>query len=201
MKINVNYHSSICINDNIYVDPLKVYENHNAKYIFITHSHYDHFSKEDISKIITNETVIVCPKTMEKEVKNVFNNIVLVEPNCEYKVNDVKFKTFNSYNISKPFHPKENGWVGYIIEIDKEKVTIIGDSDLTPELKQIKTDILLVPVGGHYTMGINDAVNLTNIIKPKRVIPTHYGEIVGTKDMGEEFKSKINNNVLCEVYI
>lgn len=201
MKINVNYHSSICINDNIYVDPLKVYENHNAKYIFITHSHYDHFSKEDISKIITNETVIVCPKSMEKEVKNIFNNIVLVEPNCEYKVNDVKFKTFNSYNISKPFHPKENGWVGYIIEIDKEKVTIIGDSDLTPELKQIKTDILLVPVGGHYTMGINDAVNLTNIIKPKRVIPTHYGEIVGTKDMGEEFKSKINNNVLCEVYI
>ena len=76
MKINVNYHSSICINDTIYVDPLKVKENNKANYIFITHPHYDHFSSDDIRKIITNETVIVCPKSMENEVRTEFKNKV-----------------------------------------------------------------------------------------------------------------------------
>ena len=53
MKINVNAHSSIQI-DNIYFDPyLITEETHNAKYIFITHPHYDHMSLEDIDKVIS----------------------------------------------------------------------------------------------------------------------------------------------------
>ena len=47
MDINVNYHSSIRIG-NVYVDPFNIAEDRgNAKYIFITHSHYDHYSLKD----------------------------------------------------------------------------------------------------------------------------------------------------------
>ena len=61
MDINVNYHSSIRIN-NVYVDPYKIDDFVNdAKYIFITHSHYDHFSLIDIEKVV-NYTELLSEK-------------------------------------------------------------------------------------------------------------------------------------------
>ena len=168
----------------------------------MTHSHWDHFSLEDIKRIIKKDTTIVCPKTIEEDVKKYFDNeLCLVEPNNAYSAQNIKFETFHSYNLDKPYHPKDNNWVGYTIIIDGQKITIVGDSDNTPELNQIKTDILLVPIGGEYTMNADEAAELTNNIKPKKVIPTHYGEIVGNKNLGEEFKNLINKDIICELQI
>lgn len=202
MDIKVNYHSSILINNEIFIDPLKVNGNCKAKYIFITHPHWDHFSVEDIKKILTNETKIICPKSMEDELKKTFDNFVIsVEPNKEYEVDKFKFKTFSSYNIDKAFHPKQNKWVGYIIEIDSKAVAIVGDSDNTPELREINADVLLIPIGGTYTMDLEQAVEVTNKINPQKVIPTHYGEIVGNKEMGKLFKDLIDRKIICELQI
>ena len=52
-NIQVLYHSSIKINREkvIYIDPFKIdNEYHDADIIFITHSHFDHYSEEDIDK-------------------------------------------------------------------------------------------------------------------------------------------------------
>ena len=202
MEIKVNYQNSILINNEIYIDPLKVDGNITAKYIFITHPHWDHFSIEDIKKVLTTTTKIICPKSMKKDIENLFNNtITYVEPNLVYNVDGIKFTTFYSYNIDKQFHPKENLWVGYVLNIDNKTIAIVGDSDNTPELRKIKTDILLVPIGGHYTMTLQEAAELTNVINPKKVIPTHYGEIVGNKNMGKEFQTLINKNIICELQI
>ena len=75
------------------------------------------------------------------------------------------------------------------------------DSDATPELNGLKTDVLLVPIGGTYTMTVWEASQLTNNIKPKKVIPTHYGEIVGEKSLGKEFEKLINKDIVCELKI
>lgn len=202
MQIIVNHQNSILINNEIYVDPLKINDKGYAKYIFITHPHWDHFSVADIKKVLTNHTQIICPKTMQNEILNLFpNDIVFVEPNKSYNLDGVAFDTFPSYNTNKKYHPKDNQWLGYLLTIDNEKVAIIGDSDLTPELLTIKTDVLLVPIGGDYTMTLQDAAKLTNLIKPKKVIPTHYGEIVGHQNMGNEFKALINKCIDCEIQL
>lgn len=62
--LNVNCQSSIKITGDkvIYFDPLKVAETHDADYIFITHTHWDHFSLEDIQKIRKESTKIIGPK-------------------------------------------------------------------------------------------------------------------------------------------
>ena len=61
-QITVLKHSSIHIQakeGTIYIDPYQIEEaSHDAEYIFITHSHYDHFSPEDIEKIKKPETKI-----------------------------------------------------------------------------------------------------------------------------------------------
>lgn len=200
-NIYVNYHSSIKIND-IYVDPFGIKESINdARIIFITHSHYDHFSIEDIRKVVNSETVFVCTSDVKKEIEKVYDNkIIEVEVNGNYAFGNVGFKTFPSYNIDKKFHPKNNNWVGYIIEVNGVSYAILGDSDLTEEAKRIKCDVLFVPIGGTYTMNGKEASELANIIRPNLVIPVHYNGIVGNKENEKEFISNLDN-ISYKIYL
>lgn len=202
MNINVNCHSSIRI-EKIYVDPFKVKENSNdAKYIFITHSHYDHYSLEDIKKVMNTNTVFICTKDVEEDLVNHYKNkIVVVEPNNEYDLGDISFSTFKSYNISKKFHPLNNGWVGYVINVDGAKYAILGDSDVTDEVKAIKCDVLFIPIGGTYTMGAREASTLCNLIKPNLVIPVHYNDIVGNKEDERVFLENLNKEIKYKLYL
>ncbi len=201
MKIVINKQNSICINNDIYIDPLNLEKFEKAKYIFFTHPHWDHFSVEDVNKILTKETILICPKTMKNEISQFLNTIILVDPEKSYQVDNLEFSTFRSYNINKQFHPKENDWVGYDLKIEGEHIVIVGDSDNTPELRKLKADLLLIPIGGTFTMNVEEAAELTNIICPKKVIPTHYGEIVGDKEMGRKFASLINKKIKCEILL
>ena len=192
-NIEVLYHSSIRINKEkiIYIDPFKINKNYNdADIIFITHDHYDHYSEEDIDKVINENTTIIIPdelltKLLRKGINK--NAIITVEPNKNYMVQGIKFETISAYNTNKTFHPKENGWVGYIIIINGIRYYIAGDTDITEENKQVKCDVAFVPVGGTYTMNFKEAANLINEIKPKIAIPIHYGSIVGTEQDAIDF--------------
>ena len=192
-NIEVLYHSSIRINKEkiIYIDPFKINKNYNdADIIFITHDHYDHYSEEDIDKVINENTTIIIPdelltKLLRKGINK--NAIITVEPNKNYMVQGIKFETISAYNTNKTFHPKENGWVGYIIIINGIRYYIAGDTDITEENKQVKCDVAFVPVGGTYTTDFKEAANLINEIKPKIAIPIHYGSIVGTEQDAIDF--------------
>lgn len=200
--IEINCHSSIKITKGIiiYIDPFRINEEkHDADLILITHDHYDHYSPEDINKIIKEDTIIIAPKTV-KELNNK-ENIIFVEPNKTYNIKGYKIVTIPAYNINKHFHPKENNWVGYIIEMEDLKYYIAGDTDITPENRQIKCDVALIPIGGTYTMDYKEASELINIIKPKIAIPTHYGSIVGDITDGEKFKKLIDNTIDVQILI
>ena len=192
-NVEVLCHSSIKINKEkvIYIDPFKIEKNYNdADIVFITHDHYDHYSEEDIDKVINENTIIIIPeelltKLLRKGINK--NAIITVEPNEKYMVQGIKFETIPAYNTNKTFHPKKNGWVGYIIIINGIRYYIAGDTDITEENKQVKCDVAFVPVGGTYTMNFKEAANLINEIKPKIAIPIHYGSIVGTEQDAIDF--------------
>ena len=191
-------HSSIKIEGEkiIYVDPYSIDENYgDADYIFYTHSHYDHFSKEDIEKIKKENTKLIIVSSSENEAKELVGeeNVTIVKPNCDYKVDNIKFSTTYAYNINKQFHPKENEWVGYIIEFEGVRFYIAGDTDNIPEIQNINCDIAFLPIGGTYTMDYKEAAELANVINAKVVIPVHYGMIVGTKKDAEEFSKLVEN--------
>ena len=192
-NIEVLYHSSIRINKEktIYIDPFKIDRNYNdADIVFITHDHYDHYSEEDIDKVINENTTIIIPeelltKLLRKGINK--NAIITVEPNKNYMVQGIKFETISAYNTNKTFHPKENGWVGYIITLDDIRYYIAGDTDITEENRKVKCDVAFVPVGGTYTMDFKEAAQLINEIQPKIAVPIHYGSVVGTKQDATDF--------------
>ena len=206
-NISIIHHSSIKFSDNIkiYFDPYKINENNNdADIIFITHNHYDHYSENDIKKIYNANTKFIIPKDLEKKLLNLGikkENIVTVAPNNNYNVLDISFKTIPAYNINKPFHPKENNWIGYLINYNNFTYYIAGDTDITEDNKLIKCDVAFLPIGGKYTMNYKEAAELTNIIKPKIVVPIHYGLIVGTTEDAIEFSKLINKDITCKILI
>ena len=202
MNIEINCHSSIkIIGDKIiYVDPFRIKENKNdADIIFITHDHYDHYSLEDIEKVKKQNTIIVMPEHLER--KDDLKDAVIVMPNKKYQVEGINVETIPSYNINKPYHPKENNWVGYILNNEGKRLYIPGDTDITEENMKIQCDILFVPIGGTYTMNYEEGAKLTNIIKPKVAIPVHYGEIVGRKEDAKEFKKLLEKDIECKILI
>lgn len=203
--ITVLCHSSIKINKEkvIYIDPFKIDKNYNdADIIFITHDHYDHYSEEDIDKIKKEDTVIIVPEELlTKVLRKGFRQdyIITVLPNQKYMVEGIKFETVPAYNTNKQFHPKENGWVGYIIEIKGIKYYIAGDTDITEENKKVKCDVAFVPVGGTYTMDFKEVANLINEIQPKIAVPIHYGSVVGTKQDAIDFSKLLNPKIECKI--
>ncbi len=184
-------------NDNkiIYFDPFNIDSDVKGDYIFITHPHYDHYSPEDITKIKKDTTKIVAPLELKSnliELGFTKDNIILVEPNKNYIVDTIEFSTIPAYNIIKPFHPKRNNWVGYIINIDNTKIYVAGDTDNTKEARNVTCDIACVPIGGTYTMNYKEAANLIKEIKPKYAIPTHYKTVVGNIKDAYKFKELLN---------
>ena len=191
--IGVLYHSCIKISKEkiIYIDPYNIEKNYNdADIIFITHDHYDHYSEDDIDKVRKSNSIFVIPdnlltKLLEKGINQ--ENIFTLDPGDTEIIDDIKIEAVPAYNINKPFHPKENNWLGYIIEIKGVMYYIAGDTDITEENKKVKCDIAFVPVGGTYTMDFKEAAQLINIIKPKVAVPIHYGSVVGTEQDATEF--------------
>ena len=186
----------------IYFDPFKLekqYKN-DADYIFITHQHFDHFSPKDILKIKNENTKIIAPRDLEKEKLDFKkDNVLLVEPSREYNIDEIKFSTIHAYNINKNFHKKEFNWVGYVVEVDNEKIYVAGDTDNTEEARNVECDIACVPIGGTYTMTYKEAVDLILAIKPKVAIPIHYKTIVGTEEDAQNFKELLKNDVEVKI--
>ena len=198
MKYEVIHHASIKFTGNkiIYFDPYKIEDElHDADYIFITHDHYDHYDLDSINNIRKETTKIILPKCLKNE-----DNYLGVEPDKEYEVDGIKFNTISSYNTNKSFHPREKEYVGYNILLDDKYYYIMGDTDRTPEAENVKTDVCFVPIGGVYTMTVDEAVNYINDIKPSKAIPIHYGLIVGEKNLGNIFKENVKD-VIVEIFI
>ena len=199
MKIEVLRHASVKLTADkvIYIDPYLVEEEiHDADYIFITHDHYDHYDEKSIENVRKDTTKIVVPYCLKNK-----EHHVLADGYRMYMVDDIKFFTVPAYNINKSFHPREKMYVGYNILLEDKYYYIMGDTDRTPETDMVKSDICFVPIGGTYTMNVDEASSYINTVKPELAIPIHYGSIVGDLTLGQEFKNKVNDNIKVEIKI
>ena len=206
--VEVNTQNSIRIESRvgtIYVDPLEIGNDaHDADYILITHDHYDHFSPEDIRKIVKADSILVVPEKMADKAQEVAGNVGKIEtvkPGVYRELNGLEFETVPAYNLLKPFHPKSAEWVGYVLRIDGKRIYIAGDTDATKEAKAVKCEVALVPIGGTYTMDAKKAAELVNAIRPNVAIPVHYGSIVGKPADGDVFAQNVKDPIKVEFKI
>ncbi|MBD5532788.1 MAG: MBL fold metallo-hydrolase [Lachnospiraceae bacterium] len=199
-SIEVLTQSSIRIGGDqiIYIDPLQIPKaDHDADMVLITHDHWDHFSPDDLQKVVNADTVLVVPELLEERSSDLFkdNRVVVVKPDQKLCECGTAIETIPAYNNHKPFHPQKKGWVGYILTIGDTRVYIAGDTDATPDNRKVTCDIAMVPIGGTYTMTAKKAAELINQIRPTVAIPIHYGNIVGKPEDAEEFQKAVETDI------
>ncbi len=205
MKISINAQSSVKIvsDKTVYFDPFMLEDTpHDADVIFITHPHHDHFSPEDIAKVKNDNTLFIVPKTMTDMVEDMGisgRSIIGLVPSESASVCQMNVTAVPAYNLNKPMHKKEYGWLGYVVEIEHQKLYVAGDMDAIREAEQLEVDVAFLPIGGTYTMDYAEAAELVNKMKSKKVIPYHYGTLVGKKTDGVQFAKLVNPETEVEL--
>jgi len=175
----------------VYTDPYVLPANpKKADLILITHDHYDHCDAGKVKQIQKADTVIV---TTPDCARKLTGNIKSIRPGQSLTIGDIAIRAIPAYNLGKQFHPKTSGWVGFVFKVSGTTLYIAGDTDFIPEMSGLKPDIALLPIGGKFTMDIEQAVEATLSIEPKIVVPMHYDTFGGIEADPSEFKEKVND--------
>ncbi len=203
LKIKWIYHDCFLIKTNkltIYTDPYGIPKGEPADLILVSHDHFDHFSPNDIKKIMKTESILIGPLELENKLGFFKGRYYkLIKPWEEYIVKeyDIRVVGIPAYNVNKfrapgiPFHPKEDNKLGFVFEVAGVKLYHAGDTDNIPEMKKLRDmniDIAFLPISGTYVMTPEEAVEAVKMIMPKIVIPMHYGAIVAGRREADRFR-------------
>lgn len=183
MKIKYLSHACFEISDEktLLIDPYFTGNNLAPKYegkpdlILVTHEHFDHFDKDFISKF---SCPVICPPSCKHP-----NAVVM-------KVGDKKVVEGIPIEMIQASHHQSSYPAGYIIEVEGRRICHLGDTYLDGVRKYENIHVLFIPIGGKFTMDVDEAIEALRIIKPKLAIPMHYGTFAGIGADPSEFKSR-----------
>lgn len=169
----------------VYVDPWHA-EGGPADLIFVTHAHFDHFRPDEIAALRRPDTLVVAPRDIAAELPG---PVRAVAPGDAFEVDGISVEVVPAYNVApERGHPKDAGWVGYVLGAGDFRWYHAGDTDRLPELDAVRADAAFVPVAGTYTMDVEEAAGLVRAIAPGVAVPMHFGYVVGQPSDGERFR-------------
>jgi len=176
----------------VHVDPLGVDEDSKADFVLLTHPHYDNFSEDDIARVRDSGTVIIAPASMKKLLDDADH---FMRPGDMLQLDGFDVLAIPAHNIEKKFHTPDHGWLGYVFTLDDTTYYHAGDTDFLPAMFGIRCDVAFLPVGGHYTMGVEEAARAGEACGAEIIIPIHWGEKHGTEEDIEQLRELFSRDV------
>lgn len=150
-------------------------------HIFVTHGHGDHLGDAALISNKSNATVIT-----NYEIASYLGGKNV--PTHPMHIGGRKKFDFGTVKMTPALHGSGietiGGFIyggnpcGFVIEVNGKKIYHAGDTGLTMDMKLLEIehiDVAMLPIGGNFTMDIEDALRAVEFIKPKKVIPMHYG--------------------------
>ena len=183
MKIHYFGHSGISLNDKltILIDPwlnenpiskIKAENITKADYIIATHNHFDHVSDIPIIAKNTNATVISILETADELASKGCKKTIGCNIGGRVKLEGVELI------FTQAFHSMSSNPSGVVIFLNSKTIYHAGDTGVFGDMKLISEmypiDLAFLPVGGHFTMGPQEANKAIQLLTPKTVIPIHY---------------------------
>lgn len=172
----------------------------NITHIFVTHGHGDHLgdtvelAKKNNALVIANAEIVSYLSQF-----NIKTHSMHIGGRTKFDFGIVKMTiALHGSGISHGDTMIYGGNpCGFIIDINGNKIYHAGDTGLTMDMKLLedeKIDVAFIPIGGNYTMDIDDAVKAVDFIKAKKVVPMHYNTFDLIKANPSEFKNKVNSS-------
>lgn len=192
----------------VYTDPFKVPEpasGPDADLVLISHEHFDHCSTEDLDRVCKPSAVIVAASSCAECLSGRSETIRLMDAGEAVELGGalglpegvtLAIETVPAYNTNKQYHPREAGHVGFVFELDGNRIYFAGDTDLVPEMKDLRCDIALLPVSGTYVMDAEEALEAAARIGAQITVPMHYGDIIGTGKDAELLEKRHEGTVV-----
>jgi L-ascorbate metabolism protein UlaG (beta-lactamase superfamily) len=155
--------------------------------ILITHSHADHFQPAVLQEYrkLNPKAVVAGPADVAKLAREKgIADVNAVAPDQDYTLAGIRLHTVPACFLEGDSHPKANQWVGYVLQLDKVRYYVTGDTQPLPEMARIKADVLfplLYGCGGN----LEQAVKMAELTKARVVVPVH------TSDQEEIIKKYI----------
>ncbi|WP_048151364.1 metal-dependent hydrolase [Palaeococcus ferrophilus] len=165
----------------------------DADLILVTHAHGDHIG----------DAVAIAQRTGAKivaiyDIANylVENNEGITTIGMNYgptEVDGVKIVQVPAWHSSSDGKYSIGNPCGYIVEMDGVKIYHAGDTFVFSDMALFNElygpiDVALLPIGGHFTMGPKEAAKAVELLKPRKVVPMHYGTFPPIEKDPEEFK-------------
>jgi len=182
----------------IFIDPYQLSSEIKADLILITHSHKDHLSIPDINRIADEETQFVCPYDCKEELElEGYKNITPVSPGDKVNIDGTPIEAVAMYNrVKTQYHPRENAWTGFIINVDGTRIYHAGDTERIPEMRNLNCDIVMLPLGQTYTMNsVEEAAEAALDTGAEIAIPIHYGMYEGSIEDARKFEELLDGKM------
>ena len=152
----------------IYIDTFRDFKDApKADYYFATHDHGDHFKPALALKLKKeSQPYIVVPASVKQSGSDRGVATDTMAPGESKKIGNLEINAIPAHNPHKIMHPRDKNYVGYIIKIDNYQIYHAGDTDFIPEMKGLRPDIAMLPVGGGPTMSWKEAIEAAGAIEP-----------------------------------
>jgi len=183
----------------IYLDPTGGAEAfasfEDPHYVLITDIHGDHMNLKTLNALALENTIIIAPEAVAKEISAVkAKEIVVINNGEEKSFSNFDIEAIPMYNLREEalkFHSKGRG-NGYVLTIDEERIYFSGDTEDIPEMRNLENiDKAFVCMNLPYTMPVENAASGVLAFKPKQVYPYHYRGTGGLSDVSK-FKELVN---------
>ncbi|WP_270089680.1 metal-dependent hydrolase [Sphingobacterium sp. SYP-B4668] len=168
-------------------------------YIFLSHGHQDHVA--DMLTIQKNSNAMVA--TVVETADWVRKQGVPEDRVIEFNLGGTIYTSFGKVKMVLAVHTNSTpdgsygGWpVGFVLFVGKQKIYFAGDTALTYDMKllaDLELDWAFLPIGGHYTMDVDDAIKAAGFINCKRIVGIHYNTFppisIDTAEARHKFES------------
>ena len=168
----------------IHIDPVMSEADYaklpDADIILVTHEHGDHLDMNAIKHILKEDCPVIMTPACLNNLED-FKSGVVMKNGDSKTIKSILIEAIPAYNIEhkrpggEPFHPKGQG-NGYILTLGNLRVLVAGDTENTPEIKELKNiDIAFLPMNLPYTMTPEMVADAAKAFKPAILYPYHYG--------------------------
>lgn len=183
-------------------DPYDIKEEQPVDYIFVSHQHFDHCDPVSIRKLLKNSTRVIAPACCERELSEFGQQLELLKDKEKHKLKQCIYWALPAYNVNKfrtpneVFHPKDMGGVGFVVEVDGFRMYHAGDTDRIPEMDGLKKlDLAFLPISGTFVMTLEEAIEAAQVLKPKMVIPMHFGKLLGSVGDANRYHNMLRDQI------